>query len=150
VATRVVDFSVSFPAPVNRVGPAALTFHNGNFYVGTLNPFPIVQSCSKIRMTPAGQVTEIGTGFTTIVGLAFGPDGHLYVLENTTGANQSPTPGTGRITRIGAGGVRTVIASGLFLPAAMTFGPDGAIYVSNKGFGPRPNGLGQILRITVP
>ena len=32
----------------------------------------------------------------------------------------------------------------------MTFGPDGAIYVSNVGFGPPPNGLGQILRITVP
>jgi hypothetical protein len=151
VVTRVVDFSVSFPAPANWIGPTALTFHNGNFYVGTLNPFPIVQGSSKIfRVTPTGQVTQIGTGFTTIVGLAFGPDGHLYVLENTTGNNQFPTPGTGKITSIGAGGVRTVIASGLFLPTAMTFGPDGAIYVSNKGFGPPPNGLGQILRITVP
>jgi hypothetical protein len=45
---------------------------------------------------------------------------------------------------------RTVIASGLFLPTAMTFGPDGALYVSNVGFGPPPNGLGQVLRITVP
>ena len=71
------------------------------------------------------------------------------MLENTTG-NQFPTPGTGKIVRIAAGGVRTVIASGLVLPTAMTFGPDGAIYVSNVGFGPPPNGLGQILRITVP
>jgi hypothetical protein len=32
----------------------------------------------------------------------------------------------------------------------MTFGPDGALYVSNVGFGPPPNGLGQVLKITVP
>ena len=43
-----------------------------------------------------------------------------------------------------------LIASGLFLPTAMTFGPDGALYVSNVGFGPPPNGLGQVLRITIP
>jgi hypothetical protein len=45
---------------------------------------------------------------------------------------------------------QTVIASGLTFPTAMTFGPDGALYVSNVGFGPPPNGLGQVLKITVP
>ena len=146
VITRVVDISAS----QGHIIPTALTFQNGNFYVGNLNTFPIVQGSSKLfRITPTGQLTSIGSGFTTILGVAFGPDGHLYVLENTTG-NPFPTPGTGRIVRIGAGGVRTVIASGLFLPTAMTFGPDGAIYVSNVGFGPPPNGLGQILRVTVP
>jgi hypothetical protein len=77
------------------------------------------------------------------------PQVGLYVLENTTG-NQFPTPGTGRVIRIELTGSRTVIASGLFLLTAMTFGPDGALYVSNVGFGPPPNGLGQVLRITVP
>jgi hypothetical protein len=145
VVTRVVDISAS----QGHIVPTALTFQNGNFYVGNLNTFPIVQGSSKLfKITPAGAITSIGSGFTTVLGVAFGPDGHLYVLENTTG-NPFPTPGTGRIVRI-AGAVRTVIASGLFLPTAMTFGPDGAIYVSNKGFGPPPNGLGQILRITVP
>jgi hypothetical protein len=145
VVTRVVDISAS----QGHIVPTALTFQNGNFYVGNLNTFPIVQGSSKLfKITPAGAITSIGSAFTTVLGLAFGPDGHLYVLENTTG-NPFPTPGTGRIVRI-AGAVRTVIASGLFLPTAMTFGPDGAIYVSNKGFGPPPNGLGQILRITVP
>jgi hypothetical protein len=43
-----------------------------------------------------------------------------------------------------------MIGTGLFLPTAMTFGPDGALYVSNVGFGPPPDGEGQILRITVP
>jgi sugar lactone lactonase YvrE len=71
------------------------------------------------------------------------------VLENTAG-RQFPTPGTGKVIRIDPSRHRTLIASGLFLPTAMTFGPDGALYVSNVGFGPPPNGLGQVLRITVP
>jgi hypothetical protein len=147
VVTRVVDISAS----QGHIVPTALTFQNGNFYVGNLNTFPIVQGSSKVfKITPTGQISVFATGFTTILGLAFDSSGRLYVLENTTGANQFPTPGTGKIVRVGAGGVRTVIASGLFLPTAMTFGPDGALYVSNKGFGPPPNGIGQILRITVP
>jgi len=54
------------------------------------------------------------------------------------------------VIRIDQSGNRTLIASGLFLPTGMTFGPDGALYVSNIGFGPPPNGIGQVLRITVP
>jgi hypothetical protein len=146
VVTRIIDISAS----QGHIVPTALTFHNGNFYVGNLNTFPIVQGSSKLfKITPTGQISVIGNGFTTILGLAFDSAGRLYVLQNTTG-NPFPTPGTGNIVRINAGGARTVIASGLSLPTAMTFGPDGALYVSNVGFGPPPNGLGQILRITVP
>jgi hypothetical protein len=146
VITRVVDISAS----QGHIVPTALTSHNGNFYVGNLNTFPIVQGSSNVfKITPTGQISVFATGFTTILGLAFDSKGRLYVLENTIG-HPFPTPGTGQIVRIDAGGVRTVIASGLVLPTAMTFGPDGAIYVSNVGFGPPPNGLGQILRVTVP
>jgi len=63
-------------------------------------------------------------------------------LRIQPGITISPTLGTGQ--------VRTVISSGLFLPAAMAFAPDGAIYVPNVGFGLPPNGLGQILKITLP
>ncbi len=108
VITRVIDISAS----QGHIVPTVLTFKNGNFYVGNLNTFPIVQGSSKIfRITLAGQLTQIGSGFTTILGLAFGPDGNLYVLENTTGNNQFPTPGTGKIIRIGAGGVRRALPS---------------------------------------
>jgi hypothetical protein len=146
VISRVVDIS----ATQGHIVPTALNFHRGNFYVGNLNTFPIVQGSSKLfRITPTGQLTQIGSGFTTILGIARDQAGRPYVLENTTG-NPFPTPGTGRVLRLNSDGSRTVIASGLFLPTAMTFGPDGALYVSNKGFGLPPNGLGQILRITVP
>ncbi len=144
--SRVVDISAS----QGHIVPTAVTFHNGNFYVGNLNTFPIVQGSSKVlKITPTGQITVFRGNLTTILGLAFDSADRLYVLENTTG-RQFPTPGTGRVIRIDPSGNRTRIASGLFLPTAMTFGPDGALYVSNVGFGPPPNGIGQVLRITVP
>ena len=144
--SRVVDISAS----QGHIVPTAITFHNGNFYVGNLNTFPIVQGSAKVlKITPTGQISVFRSGFTTILGLAFDATGRLYVLENTTG-NQFPTPGTGKVIRIDSSGNRTLVASGLFLPTAMTFGPDGALYVSNVGFGPPPNGLGQVLKITIP
>jgi len=146
--SRVVDISAS----QGHIVPTAIAFHNGNFYVGNLNTFPIVPGSSKVlKITPTGQISVFRSGLTTILGLAFDSAGRLYVLENTTGVgNQFPTPGTGKVIRIDSSGNRMLIASGLFLPTAMTFGPDGALYVSNVGFGPPPNGLGQVLRITVP
>jgi hypothetical protein len=148
--SRLIDISISYPGPTNWQGPTAIAYNNGNFFVGTLNPFPIVQGASKVfKITPTGQISVFRSGLTTILGLAFDSADRLYVLENTTG-NQFPTPGTGKVIRIDPSGNRTLIASGLFLPTAMTFGPDGALYVSNVGFGPPPNGLGQVLRITVP
>jgi hypothetical protein len=148
LVSRVVDISAS----QGHIVPTAIAFHDGNFYVGNLNTFPIVQGSSKVfKITPTGQISVFRSGLTTILGLAFDSAGQLYVLENTTGAgNNFPTPGTGKVIRIDSSGNRTLIASGLFLPTAMTFGPDGALYVSNVGFGPPPNGLGQVLKITVP
>jgi glucose/arabinose dehydrogenase len=132
LVSRVVDISAS----QGHIVPTAIAFHNGNFFVGNLNTFPIVQGSSKIyKITPNGQISVFASGLTTILGVAFDSAGRLYVLENTTG-NQFPTPGTGKVIRIDPSGNRTLIASGLFLPTAMTFGPDGALYVSNVGFGP--------------
>jgi hypothetical protein len=127
--------------------PTAIAY-DGDFYVGNLGAFPIADGSQKIlKITPTGQVTTFATGFTTILGLAFDPIHRLYVLENTTGGNQFPTPGTGRVSRIDGGGKVEVIATGLALPTGMTFGPDGDLYVSNWGFGP-PN-MGEIVRISV-
>jgi len=114
--SRVVDISAS----QGHIVPTAMAFHNGNFYVGNLNTFPIVQGSSKVlKITATGQITVLRGNLTTILGLAFDSAGRLYVLENTTG-NQFPTPGTGKVIRIELTGNRTLIASGLFLPTAMT------------------------------
>jgi hypothetical protein len=142
---RIADISAS----QGHIVPTALTYHRGNFYVGNLFTFPIVDGSSKVyKISNSGVVSVYATGFTTILGIAFDRSGRMYVLENTTG-NPLPTPGTGRVVRIGHSGAREMVASGLFLPTAMTFGPDGMLYISNKGFGPPPIGLGEILRLDV-
>jgi hypothetical protein len=123
--------------------------YDGNFYVGNLGDFPVEEGSSKVlKITPSGRVKIIATGFTTILGLALDHRHRLYVLENTTGANPLPTPGTGRVLRINHSGAVEEIASGLSLPTGMTFGPDGDLYVSNWGYGP-PN-MGEIVRIKIP
>jgi len=143
---RIADISAS----QGHIVPTVAALEDGNFYVGNLNTFPIVPGSSKIlRITPAGRVSVVLTGFTTVLGVAFDDRDRLYVLENTTN-NPLPTPFTGQVVRISEGGKRDVIASGLFLPTAMTFGPDHNLYVSNVGFGPPPVGMGQILKIELP
>ena len=139
---RIADIS----ATQGHIVPTAVAYH-GNFYVGNLNVFPIVDGSSKIlKITPSGQVKTVVTGLTTVLGVAFDSKNRMYVLENTTGAgNMFPTLGTGVVLRVTAHGLET-IATGLSLPTAMTFGPDGALYVSNFGFGPP---MGEIVRITV-
>jgi hypothetical protein len=140
--SRVIDIS----AFEGHIVPTAVTWHNGDFYVGNLDLFPIIAgSASVYRITPGGSISVYATGFTTIVGVLFDELGGLYVLENTTG-NPFPTPGTGDIIRIDPSGTRATIASGLNLPTAMTLGPDNKIYVSAWGFGGSP-GMGEIDQI---
>jgi hypothetical protein len=140
--SRVVDIS----ATQGHVVPTSIAFR-GNFFVGNLNTFPIVDGSSNIfKITPGGELSVWATGFTTILGLTIDEDGCLYVLENTTG-NPFPTPGTGRIIRVSRSGAKKIIATGLSLPTGITLGPDENLYVSNVGFGPFSIGGGQVLKV---
>ena len=140
---RIADISASQGHSV----PTALTWHAGNFYVGNLNTFPIVEGSSEVlKISPTGQVRTAVNGLTTVVGVLFDRSGCMYVLQNTTG-NPEPTPGAGSIVRIRPNGAPETIVSGLSLPTAMTFGPGGDLFVSNVGFGAPPIGSGQVFRI---
>lgn len=141
--SRVVDISAS----QGHIVPTAVVFHNGNFYVGNLDTFPIQNDSIIMKITPGGQISTLVTGLSTVLGVAFDHEGRLYILENTTG-NSFPTPNTGALLRLTASGTLQTLASGLNLPTAMTFGPDGNLYVSTFGFGGGP-GAGQIVRIHI-
>ena len=140
--SRVVDISAS----QGHIVPTAMVFHNGNFYVGNLDPFPITGNSSVYKITPAGDITVVATGFNAILGIEFDKAGGMYVLENTTG-NPFPTPGTGDVIRIDHNGARRAIVTGLNLPTAMAFGPDNKLYISNWGFGPPAIGGGEIVKV---
>jgi hypothetical protein len=141
--TRIIDISAS----QGHIVPTAITYEDGDFFVGNLNIFPIVEGSSKVfEITRGGKIRVFAEGFTTVLGVAFDDQDRLYVLENTTG-NRFPTPNTGRVVRVNRHGQVKVIASGLSVPTAMTFGPDHNLYVSNVGFGAPPAGLGQIVKI---
>jgi hypothetical protein len=139
---RVIDIS----AFEGHIVPTCIVVHDGNFYIGNLDKFPIVQGSSNIyKVTPDGKISVFATGFTTVLGLAFDNHERLYVLQNTVGMDEL-TPGFGNIERVDPTGKRQVIASGFNLPTAMTFGPDGKLYVSDWGIG--PPGLGQIVQLS--
>ena len=142
--SRIIDISAS----EGHIVPTSIDYFRGNFYVGNLTIFPLVEGAAKIlQINKRGQINATMEGFTNIVAAVFDRKGNLYVLESTTG-NPMPTPDTGVVVRVSKNGERETIASGLSLPTAMTFGRDGALYVSNKGFG-YPPGAGEVVRIEI-
>ncbi len=145
--SRIVDVSILHSGlGGNWIGPTSMVYHDGNFYFGTLTPFPVVQGAAKVyKLSPDGSYSVFASGFTTILGIAFDDHDRLYVLENTVGQSEL-TPGFGDVVRVDPSGNRQVITAGLHLPTAMTFGPDGKLYISDWGIG--PPGLGQIVQVS--
>jgi hypothetical protein len=145
---RVIDFSKTFPGNTDWRGPTAMTSHGGSLYIGTLTPFPVKAGAAEVfKVNPrTGRFSVFAAHLTTVLGLAFGPDGALYVLEMSV-RNNGPAPATGQVVKI-SGGHRTTIARGLNFPTALVFGPDGNLYVSVNGLG-GPPGAGQILKIII-
>lgn len=132
------------PEPVATsiaVGP------NGDYYAGELTGFPGTPGLSRIWrikrgsrhvICPSVACTLVAGGFTSIMDLAFGPDGTLYVVEfdeagwlavEGNGFRATPAGGT-----VNACNVRTglcwVVATGLKLPTAVTIDRSGTVWVS--------------------
>ena len=81
--------------------------------------------------------------FKTIIDIAFGPDGSLYVLDITSGIFGLNPPG--RLLRVAPDGTRTIVADdGLLFPSSVAVSDEGAVYVSNRGIFP---GGGEVVRI---
>jgi hypothetical protein len=135
---RVIDIS----ATQGHIVPTCQIFHDGNFYIGNLDTYPLSNKSAVYKVTPDGKISVVATGFTAVLGITFDEVGGMYILENTTN-NPLPTPGTGDIIRIDPDGSRMTIASGLNFPTAMTFSADNKLYVSIWGYGGAP-GQGEI------
>jgi hypothetical protein len=140
-----------FPAPFIPAEPVPTTVTagpDGAWYVGELKGFPFTPGASRIwRIAPwarnvtcdptatSGACTLFADGFTSVTGMAFGPDRSLYVVEivkNGVLGLFNGTDVTGALIRY-KGGVQTELVAGqLTAPGDVAVSRSGTLYVSNK------------------
>ncbi len=144
------------PVPTSvTVGP------DGYYYVGELKGIPAPVNESRIwRIAPGASWAQcpdadcelvFDGGFTSIIDLAFGPDGLLYVVEldeNSWFATTLPPQALAGGT-INACDVDTldcsVVSHPMPLPTAITFGKDGRLW--STVMGPVPGGAATIVEV---
>ena len=128
--------------PMEAVPTSLAIGRDGAIYVGQLTGFPFPVGGAKVWRIAHGQApTVYADGFTNIIGIAFGHDGSLWVLEIATKSLLVGPPGA--LWRVPKNGPRELVTDQLFFPGGLTIGPDGAAYVTNNGILP---GAGQVLR----
>lgn len=105
---------------------------------GSVYRFPLTWTAAGPAL--AGQPAVIASGFSQPLGLAFGPDGALYVADSTQGEESGRLDG--QVTRID-GDERTVVVgalpNGRHNTNNLRFGPDGRLYITNGN--PNDNGV---------
>jgi len=121
--------------PAQAVATSVAIGPDGAYYVGELKGFPAPTGASKIwRIEPGTRHAKCGTssacrvvaeGFTSIVDLAFGPDGTLYVVEideaSWFAVEVLPAKKVGgTINACVPSGSCSVVATGLPVPIAAT------------------------------
>lgn len=136
------------PPTIQPVATSVAVGPDGAYYAGELTGFPSPTGMSRVWriapgsrhvLCPSNACTLVAGGFTSIMDLAFGPDGRLYVVEfdkagwfAVEGAGGEPVGG-GRVSacRVTTGAC-TVIASGLSLPTAVTVDKSGQVWVAEN------------------
>lgn len=138
--------------PAESVPTSVAIGPDGYYYVGELKGFPAPTDESRIwKVAPDAESAECGSspdcvlvfdgGFTSIIDLAFGPDGMLNVAELDEASwaaveiFQAPTGGT-----INSCDIDTLtcgeVASGIPVLTAITFGKDGALWATRNALTP--------------
>jgi sugar lactone lactonase YvrE len=140
--------------PAHRLGgraaqsvPTTVVWHEGAFYVGELAMGAPDGRARVWRVAPGGRPSVYRAGFTTITGIAFGPDGSLYVSELLRDGPAQFERGdfTGAVVRVGPDGRRSELARGrLAAPAGVAVAGDGTVYVAVNSLFP---GRGQIVAL---
>ncbi len=113
------------------------------YYVSELTGVPFALGTANIYRVVPGQAPTIAySGFTTVIDLAFGPDGSLYVVEHSTGPAFFALPG--RLLKIAPDGTRSTVIAGLVRPTSVAVSRHGTIYLSHRG---NAIGVGEVLQI---
>jgi len=130
------------PVPTSvAIGP------DGAYYVGELTGFPAIPGLSRVWRIAAGSrhatcpstsCTLVAAGFTSIMDLAFGVDGTLYVVEfdeagwlgvESNGFMKTAAGGTVSACNVATGSC-SVLAGGLSLPTAITVDRSGGLWIA--------------------
>ncbi len=151
------------PVLVEAVPTAVAIGPDGAWYVSELKGFPFPKSASRIwRIEPGstnavcdpespdtGPCRTVATGFTSVIDLAFGRDGTMYVLEivkeGLLDVEVFGGPPIGALWAV-KGGTKTELAPGeLLFPGGVDVNYDGTLHVTTGSvFGP---GAGTVVRI---
>lgn len=133
-------FVCDLPAmiPAQSVPTSVAVGSDGYSYVGELKGFPAPTDESRIwRCDDSDCVIAFDGGFTSIIDLAFGPDGLLYVAEfdeQSWAAVEIFGAGVGGT--INACDVDTTVcdevATGIYQLTGITFGKDGTLYATQN------------------
>jgi hypothetical protein len=133
--------------------PTGLAFGpDDNIYVALFSPYPYRPGAGRVdRVLAGGTVETAAAGLTTPIGIAFGADGALYVLQLASGYRERPPiefiPNSGSILRVTASGTELVV-TGLSYPTAIVADSAGALFVSENGAFSAPR-TGRIDKVTV-
>jgi hypothetical protein len=156
-----LEFVCGFPdmVPAQAVATSVAIGPDGAYYVGELKGFPAPTGFSKVwRIEPGARHADCATssdcsvvasGFTSIVDLAFGPDGTLYVVEMDEASWAAVELGLG-----GVGGTVnacdsstwtcTEVATGLPMPLAVAVDKTGTLYATVMSLVP---GAAQVISL---
>jgi hypothetical protein len=138
--------------PAQAVATSVAIGPDGNYYVGELKGFPAPTGESNIwRVSPGASDAACGTssdcvkafdgGFTSIIDLAFGPDGRLYVAEldedswfavEVLGGGSGGTINACDVNT----GVCTEVATGIPMLTAIAFDHDGNLWATQNSLVP--------------
>jgi hypothetical protein len=154
------EFGLPPELPAEAVPTSVAVGPDGYWYVGELKGFPFTPGASRIwRISPRarnvvcdptakhGPCTLFADGFTSIVGLAFGPRGDLYVVEIVKAGVFNLFSGgdtTGALWRVKHGHKTEIAAGSLHAPGGVAVDRHGTIYVTNLSVAV---GGGEVLRI---
>jgi hypothetical protein len=138
--------------PAEAVPTSVAVGPDGHYYVGELKGFPAPLGASSVwRVAPGASMASCGAspdcvkvfegGFTSIIDLAFGPDGRLYVVEldeDSWFALQAIGAGVGGTINACDVGSATceVIATGIPMPTAIAFDRQGKLWSTRNALVP--------------
>jgi sugar lactone lactonase YvrE len=150
---------IGTPVPAEAVPTAVAVGPDGAYYVSELTGFPFSKGAARIwrvapdsvnavcdPANPSGGCSSVATGFSSVIDLAFGPDGTMYVLElaknGLAGALVLGTefPPTGALWAV-KNGVKTLVSDSLVAPGGVAVDNDGGLFVTTLTFGPPGGGV---------